>query len=133
MPGSIANAAPTTVMPWALARVMVHSREYPVLENDYKNGENQRTLLGATSRKRWSFQSRLTPTQAQALRNFYDARSGGKDPFYIYDVYETVSFAYDATGVLTTGRYVVRFDGQWQQTVDIGGRVNCSVQVVEVA
>jgi hypothetical protein len=43
MSGSIQNAASTTVLPQNLRRAFAHSREYRVLENEYKNGESQRS------------------------------------------------------------------------------------------
>ena len=63
MPGSVANAAPATVMPNSLSRAFVHTREYPVIDNEYRNGESQRSAQAATSRKKWSLTKRLTPSQ----------------------------------------------------------------------
>ena len=40
MPGSVQNAAPSAVMPQSLSRAFVHSREYPVIDNEYRNGES---------------------------------------------------------------------------------------------
>ena len=57
MPGSVQNAAPMTVLPQNLCRAFVHAREYALLENEYRNGESQRALLVATSRKRWSLEN----------------------------------------------------------------------------
>jgi hypothetical protein len=50
MPGSVANAAPTTVMPNSLSRAFAHTREYPVIDNE--NGESQRSAQATTSRKK---------------------------------------------------------------------------------
>ena len=63
MPGSIQTAAPATVLPRTLCRAFVHSREYPVIDNDYRNGESQCSVQAATSRKRWRLTKRLTPAQ----------------------------------------------------------------------
>lgn len=103
MPGPVANAAPATVMPNSLSRAFVHMREYPVIDNEYRNGESQRSVQAATSRKRWTLAKRLTPAQLQALRNFYDARNGTLEPFYFYDPYETSpKFSHDPTGTAVT-------------------------------
>jgi phage-related protein len=133
MPGSVQNAVASSVMPWNLARAFVRSQDYPVLENQYRNGESQRSVLASNSRKRWRLALRLTPDRLQALREFYEARRGPHEPFYFYDVWETnPKFSYDPTGEATQGRYTVRFEGGWEQNVDFGlGEV--SLELVEVA
>jgi hypothetical protein len=67
------------VLPQSLCRAFVHSREYPVQVNEYRNGEAQRGRLADTSRKRWRLGKRLTPDEIQTLRDFYDARKGPQD------------------------------------------------------
>jgi len=89
MPGSVANAAPSTVLPNSLCRAFVHTREYPVIDNEYRNGESQRSAQAATSRKKWALTKRLTPSQLATLRSFYDARNGIHEPFHFYDPYDT--------------------------------------------
>ena len=59
MPGNVQNAAPATVLPQSLVRAFVHEREYPLIENEYKNGESQRSVQATTSRKRWRLAKRL--------------------------------------------------------------------------
>ncbi len=133
MPGSISNAAPTTVLPYSLCKAFSHSREYAVVENEYRNGESQRGWLTETSRKRWSTQRRLTPAQLEAFREFYDDRKGPQEPFYFYDPWDTnPKFSYDPTGVETIGRYVVRFDCAWNQAVGMG-RIDIQIDLVELA
>ena len=83
MPGSVANAVPVTVLPSSLSSAFVHTREYPVIDNEYRNGESQRSAQAATSRKKWSLTKSLTPAQLQALRDFYEARNGTHEPFAI--------------------------------------------------
>ena len=133
MPGSVANAAPTTVLPNSLCRAFAHVRAYPIVENEYRNGESQRSALAATSRKKWTLGKRLTPTQLAALRAFYDARNGTLEPFYFYDPYETnPKFSYDPTGVVVTGRYTVRFNSDWDQSVT-PGRSDVQIELIELA
>lgn len=133
MPGSVQNAAPSTVVPWSLSRAFVHSRQYPVIENEYRNGESQRSVLATNSRKRWRLAKRLTPAQLAALRDFYEARKGPQEPFYFYDPWETnPKFSYDPTGQATQGRYVVRFEGAWEQSSGVG-LIEVTLELVELA
>jgi hypothetical protein len=53
MPGNVQNAAPATVLPLSLCKSFVHERAYPLIENEYKNGESQRSVLATNSRRRW--------------------------------------------------------------------------------
>lgn len=133
MPGNVQNAAPSVVLPQSLCRSFVHERAYPLIENEYKNGESQRSVLATTSRKRWRLAKRLTPSALQTLRAFYDARGGTVEPFYFYDPYETnPKFSYDPTGQATTGRYTVRFNGDWQQSSE-PGRSDVQIELLELA
>jgi hypothetical protein len=133
MPGSISNAAPSTVMPWSLCKAFVRSMEFPVLDNEYKNGESQRSRLADTSRKTWKLSMRLTPTLLGQLRDFWDARNGPHQPFYFYDPFETSpEFSYDPTGTSLYGRYPVRFDGAWSQTVGLA-RIDVEISLVQLA
>ena len=133
MPGPVSNATPTTVMPNSLSRAFVHTREYPVIDNEYRNGESQRSVQASTSRKKWTLTKRLTPTQLAALRNFYDARNGRHEAFYFYDPYETnPKFSYDPTGAAVTGRYTVRFNSDWSQSVG-PGRSDVELELIELA
>jgi hypothetical protein len=133
MPGSVANAAPSTVLPISLSLAFVHTREYPVIDNKYCNGESQRAVLAVNSRKAWRLAKRLTPTLLQQLRAFYIARKGPVEPFYYYYPHETnPKFSHDPTGAATTGRYIVRFDSEWAQTVALG-RVNVEIALIELA
>ena len=133
MPGSVLNATPATVPPQSLPRAFVHERAYPLIENEYKNGESQRSVLATNSRRRWRLAKRLTPTALQTLRDFFDARNGSTEAFYFYDPYDTnPKFSYDPTGVATTGRYTVRFNGDWQQSSGLG-RSDVQIELLELA
>jgi hypothetical protein len=119
-------------MPNSLSRAFVHTREYPVIDNEYRNGESQRSVQASTSRKKWTLMKRLTPSQLAALRTFYDARNGTHEPFYFYDPYETnPKFSHDPTGVAGIGRYVVRFNSDWNQSVT-PGRSDVQIELVEL-
>jgi hypothetical protein len=133
VPGSIQNASPSAVLPRSLCRAFAHERSYPVTENEYRNGESQLSVQAATSRKRWRLAKRLTPISLAALRGFYDARKGPTEPFYFYEPYETSPrFSHDPTGQATAGRYTVRFDSEWSQSVGLG-RADVSIELIELA
>ena len=133
MPGSVQNAAPTQVLPQSLCRAFTHERAYPLIENEYKNGESQRSVQATNSRKRWRLGKRLPAAILQALRNFYDARNGTTEEFYFYDSYETSpKFGYDPTGASIVGRYTVRFNGDWQQS-SAPGRSDVQIELIELA
>ena len=133
MPGSVQNAVPAAVLPQSLCRAFVHTREYPVIDNEYRNGESQRSVVATTSRKRWRLAKRLNAAQLQALRAFYEARNGPAEPFYFYDPYETTpKFSYDPTGQAVQGRYTVRFNTDWSQTTSLG-RSDVQVELIELA
>lgn len=133
MPGNVQNAAPIAVLPHSLCRAFAHERAYLLIENEYRNGESQRSVLAANSRRRWRLAKRLTPALLVALRDFFDARNGSAEPFFYYDPYDTnPRFSYDATGVMTVGRYIVRFDGDWQQS-NGPGRSDVSIDLIELA
>ncbi len=133
MPGSVQNASPSTVMPWSLCKAFGHSREYSVIENEYRNGESQRGLLVQTSRKSWRTSRRLTPTVLALFRSFFDDRRGETEAFYFYDPWETdPKFSFDPTGQAVPGRHVVRFDGGWKQMAGMG-RADAEIAIVELA
>lgn len=133
MPASVQNAVPVAVLPQSLCRAFTHTREYPVIDNEYRNGESQRSVQATNSRKRWRLAKRLTPAQLQALRAFYEVRNGPAEPFYFYDPYETnPKFSYDSTGQAVAGRYTVRFNCEWSQSVS-PGRAVVEIELLEVA
>jgi hypothetical protein len=114
-----------------LCRAFSHAREYAVIDNEYKNGESQRSKQVATSRKNWKTTRRLTPSFLATFRSFYEARRGPLEPFYFYDPWDS-GFTYDPTGVAALGRYTVRFAGTWEQMVGMG-RAEVEIAMVELA
>jgi hypothetical protein len=130
MPGSVANAAPVTTMPWGLCKAFGHAREFAILENEYKDGTSQRSRLSETSRKRWQITKRLTPTALEILRDHYIARKGPTEPFYFYDHTETIpKFSSAPSG--SSGCYIVRYDCSWEQMAAIG-RADVQIAIVEI-
>lgn len=136
MPGDVAAAVSVGVMPFSLCRQFVEIREYPLLECVYKDGTKQISVIGGatTSRKRFQQTKRLTATLLSALRAWWDTAGGIHKAFYFYLPWETSPlFHYDATGVATTGRYLVRFSAPaWASSMDVG-RGNVSLELIEVS
>jgi hypothetical protein len=119
------------VLPSSLCRSLIETRQWPVRMVEYHGGETERMALTATSRRSWQMAKRLTPTALITLREFLEAHP--VDAFYIYVMKETSPpFTWDATGVATAGRYLVRVAGDWNQTSFLA-RTETTVEFVEVA
>lgn len=134
MPGSVANAAPATVLPDTLSRAFARAFGWPVNVNEYRLGESQRAYLAGTSRKSWRLAKRLSASDLDDLRDFFEDRGGSTEPFYFYDPWETSpKFTPDPTGVETTGRYTVRFAvDSWRQ-ISAFPRVETDIELIELA
>lgn len=133
MPGNVANAVVAGVMPESLCYAFEAIREWAVLENLYVDGVSQRAVRTTTSRKAWSITKRLTASELEELRDFFEARRG-IEAFYFYDGTETSpKWTYDESGVATIGRYTVVFhEKSWSQVVGIGARGEVSLTIIEV-
>lgn len=133
MPGNVAAAAPSTVLPKSLCLAFSQAREWPTVQNDYPSGENQRSVQTTVPRRSWSLSKRLAPADAGALLSFFIARKNGLEPFFFYDFSEgSTLFNYDATGVSSIGRFTVRFNGEFRMSLGIA-RCDASFRLVEVA
>ena len=120
-------------MPYSLAIAFQESRNVEINENRYLNGEAQHGLLVATSRKRFVMTKRLTAAQLADLRTFFMDRRGEVEEFWFYNVWETSpQFFYDPTGAAVDGRYAVRFDGNFQQSLQLG-RNQAQIALIEVS
>ena len=129
MPGAVAAASPATVMPSSLCTAWNELRAHVVRDNTYVDGSGQRAVLTATtSRRSWALSKRLTVPQWESLRQFFLARRGGTEPFYWY--YTKAS--YDATGVSTTNRITVRFDGALSRNYGVA-RQDVSLRLIEIS
>jgi hypothetical protein len=130
MPGSIQNASPSSVMPYALCTAFSESREYVQLQAQYHDGTIQRSQLAQTSRHTSKLSQRLTATQVAALKAFWDGQLGGVVPFFFYNLIEG---SYDATGNSVVGRYTVVFRGNWSQSTGMQRSDVPQIQLEEVA
>ena len=129
MPGSVALSVASTVLPHQLCAAWTLEYAWPVsVSEGYPDGRRQVRTDGSVARSVWRQSRKLTYTEFAALKAFYDARKGGYEAFYFYP--RTAD--YDASGVSTTGRYKVRFDGSLEQQYEIA-RYVLSLKLVEVA
>jgi uncharacterized protein (DUF2141 family) len=133
VPDSVAAANPTLVMPWSTARSFQSTRTLALDQNRYNDGTIQSRVLVDSSRRSWAISQRLTATQLDDLRTFFNSVVGQCTEFWFYDVYETSPiFSYDDTGTATTGRYAVRFNGPLRYSLD-WGRNPCEFSLIEVS
>ena len=131
MPGAVRNAVSVGVLPFSLCGSLSETRQWPVRMIEYHGGETERMALTATARRSWQMSKRLVPAALVTLREFLEAHP--VDAFYIYVMRETVpAFTWDATGVATAGRYLVRVAGDWSQTAYVA-RTETVIELVEVA
>ena len=115
MPGTVLPAFPVDVLPRILAAAFSMELRLESLVNNYADGATERAPLAQNTRRYFSLTLPLTPTQRDALWNFYLAHKGLA--FYIYNPRETIPpFSYDPTGGATVGRYTVVFDGMYSET-----------------
>ena len=104
MPGNVQNAAPATVLPLSLSKSFVHERAYPLVENEYKNGESQRSVPAPTADAGGSWRSVSPPPLSRRCGTSSMRGKASTEPFYFYDAYDTSPrFSYDPTGATTVG------------------------------
>ena len=133
MPGIIQASTTAVVLPQFLCAVFTQDREYLANVNTYQDGTSQRELIVFNSRRKWSLQPKVSRAAMVTLRNFYRARRGGTDPFWLYDYQEgPVKNNYDATGADPNGRFLVRFDGKWEQSISLNPFGTATIQLVEL-
>lgn len=128
MPGNVAIATASVVMPLVLCSSFQRSEVWKSHVNGYANGEHEASSLVTNSRRAWELTAPLAAAALANLRDFFDARKGQQLPFYFYDTHEGV---YDATGTLANGRYIVRFASAWSHARQIG-RQPASISLIEI-
>ena len=134
MPGIIQASLTAVVLPQFLCSMFSQSREYLANVNDYKDGTSQREVIVFNSRRKWTAEARPAGSTAMiALRNFYRARKGPTDPFWFYDFSEgPVKNNYDPTGTDENGRFLVRFEGKWEQSQSLNPFGSAKITLVEL-
>jgi hypothetical protein len=139
MPGNLASAAPTGVLPQNLCTAFREVRAFPVLANTYHDGASERGMISdgintPVSLKSWVLAQKLTASQLATLTTFFEAKNGGLLPFYFYNPFEPASGSnYDATGASTQGRHGVVFQvAAWDETTGLP-RTDVGFGLAEVA
>lgn len=132
MPGNLQPASPVTVLPAGLCSAFEQARTYEAAENTYANGESQREARASSARRVWRQSRKLSAARLTELIDFYKARGGGVEPFYLYDPSESTPYGnHDVTGVSTNGRFVGRFEGPLGFTLQLGrGEVTFTIREV---
>ena len=135
MPGSVLNAVADGVMPKSLCTAFTEKRNWESQDNEYHDGSRQSKALVSTSRKAWNLKKRLTPTLLDALYAFWAGHQ--HTAFYFYNPKEPASGQlpgsnFDVTGASTVGRYTVRFNSDWSESVGIA-RTDVSIDLLETA
>jgi hypothetical protein len=128
MPGNVAAAVATAVMPSSLCSVFREARTWPVRESGgYADGRYQAEVQVESSRKSWEIGKHLTFAQWLALNTFFEACKGAQKPFFWYPNVAD----YDPTGSYTERRYLVRFDGALSRTYRLG-RQEAGLRLIEI-
>lgn len=130
MPGNVAAASASGVLPWEACSLFRRVERVETLENELPGGERIVNSLVTDSRRRWAIDRMATTSQASALLTFYGSHRGSA--FFFYDVNDTVGCAYDATGTATTGRFKATFSSPIEMTVNVG-YCQVSLEISEVA
>ena len=123
MPGIVQGATSVLVLPDFLSQALSKELKYIAKVNDYNDGTSQRDLITFADRRAWTLQPKGQQYAMEALRVFYENVFGPMLPFYFYDFSDSSpaqQVVYDPTGNATLGRYMVRFDGPWEQVFTKG-------------
>ena len=139
MPGNLAAAVATAVMPQNLCTAFAESRVYPVLSNTYHDGTPELGLITdgvneAASIRTWKLAQKLSGPVAIAMRAFFEQQLGGLTPFYFYNPFEAagaIGSNYDPTGETVEGRHTVVFRGNWTETIGLP-RTDVPLELAEI-
>jgi hypothetical protein len=120
MPQNITPANPTVVLPKLVSVAFNEQVRFESLVNQgYADASSDRTPLVQNPRSFFRITTKLSPTQWQALRDFFLLHYG--EAFYFYFGRETEPpYTVDMTGNATDGRYTVVFDGQYSENYTPG-------------
>ena len=148
MPGYLSPAVPissSAVLPQSLNLSFTLTAVYPILRQDYHDGTVEQGMITDTVNpprplRMWNLSRRIDVAHLTALLTFWETVTfGGLNAFYFYDPYQPgsgqqVGSNYDATGVSSQGRVLVKFRGDWSHALTVGVRSDVpSLQLVEVA
>lgn len=129
MPRTVGVAAPFGTLPHSISTKFTESHAVQMNINEYHDGASQRTSQVANGRRSWKISKRLDPVSLIALRSFFEEAKGRA--FNFYNPSET-SPPYSHNPIGASGLYLVRFNGDWEQTNGMG-RSDVSIELIEVA
>lgn len=133
MPGNVENATVLSLMPPDLCNAFAEERVFHVRQSDYADGSGQCLAETIVCRKSFTLTRRLTAEQLAILRDFYFAQGGATTPFHFYFGPETSPiFSHGATGQDPTGRYTLRFEGDFSLEIGLG-RISTNITLIEIA
>lgn len=133
MPGIVQGDVRAGVMPKFLCELFQQTREYAGRLDEYADATNDAGLIVFASRRQWVLKPKLAISAMISLRNFWISMSGGVDAFVFYDWTESTPYAnYDATGTDPNGRFLVRFEGKWEQANSFSQIGTASITLVEL-
>lgn len=132
MPGNPQPFAATVVMPAFLAKQFRRQQVHRVLRNEYMGGEAEASPQVATPRRFWEAVIQTARADLASMRNFYQDQKGPLIPFFMYDLSETVPiYTWDPSGDSPNGRYTVRFESAWFQSLEVGISI-VNLRLIEV-
>ena len=141
MPGNLAAAAPSGVLPKSLCTAFTETRVLPMLIQQYHDGTSERSLIQdgvnlPESIRIWKQTRKLDADAMTLLVAFFEGQQGGLTPFFFYDPYEVtlgqrIGSNWDPTGASVQGRHTCVFRGDWNQTTNMG-RSEAPIEFMEV-
>jgi hypothetical protein len=130
MPGSVISMTPTAVFPETLSRAFTETQTYAANVAEYHDGSSQQLALVSAPRHAWRLSKHLPPADLVTLRDFILIHIA--DSFWFYSPKETVPpNTSDPTGVDPIGRYAVRINSDWSQSMGIA-LCDTTVELIEV-
>lgn len=140
MPGNIAPAAPSGVLPQTLSTAFAETYVFPLLTMQYHDSTFERALIVDTVNdpvvlRTWKLSKRLKPTDFATLKTFYEGRGGGLMPFYFYDPFaaDPPGSNYDPTGAESVGRITAVFrNSSWSDSSNIA-RSETGLEIAQIA
>lgn len=136
MPGSVANASATVVLPGFLASGFRRLVLREAARNQYLDGRASVAVRTGAERLSWQLDYSLAPDDLETLRTFWETNRHKAMIFYDWQerIEEGLTPVYDETGVAGgAGKYVVRFgDQDWAQSNELM-RGSVALELVEIA
>jgi len=130
MPGTVIFSTPVAVFPGTLSKAFTETQTYTALVSEYHDGSSQTGARVSAPRHSWKLAKRLNPAGMTALSAFIALHIA--DTFYFYNPKETSpANTWDATGAATAGRYTVRINSDWSESIGLA-RTDAAVELIEV-